>query len=474
MWALCLLYVLPVILANRYYNDDTQRVLYHNAGWILDGRPLTDLVIKCLCGFHSYVYDIFPLPLLISITIFSVVSVRWSEKIYNTTDIPVIVISSFLPITLPFFLSNLSYRFDCLGFVFSVVLLMIPFLIDEKPLWKKVLLNSLCILASMCFYQATVGLYIGLLIITLFIRFTRNEGMRDHVFSGVISVTISTLVYKLVISSLTVDKKGWRSHAGNIVNLTKVPSQIINYISDVMRTVSLYVRGAGIRQIFVYLAIILVSATVLFLEYKERSIKQGISVAVLYCILPVAVFIASVLPMAILAESRFQARYLPALISIMFVFATGIILIYRKWTKIAILLGTIVCLCQISFSYAYGNALREQKEYEEYVIATIASNLEATCYDKVDKIVVIGTFPYSPIVAEMSELMPIFSDMVSSGMDNDGLLLGAIINHYLHRELTFEDISVSDREYVKSQQPVMRSDIYGLYVSGDKAIVVFE
>ena len=35
------LYVLPIILANRYYNDDLSRALYGLTGWNGDGRPIT-------------------------------------------------------------------------------------------------------------------------------------------------------------------------------------------------------------------------------------------------------------------------------------------------------------------------------------------------------------------------------------------------------------------------------------------------
>lgn len=37
-----LLYVLPILLADRYYQDDLARSLYGATGWSGDGRPLTN------------------------------------------------------------------------------------------------------------------------------------------------------------------------------------------------------------------------------------------------------------------------------------------------------------------------------------------------------------------------------------------------------------------------------------------------
>lgn len=44
------LYVIPVILADRYYNDDLSRALYGARGWQKDGRPLGDVLMILLTG----------------------------------------------------------------------------------------------------------------------------------------------------------------------------------------------------------------------------------------------------------------------------------------------------------------------------------------------------------------------------------------------------------------------------------------
>ena len=53
------IYVLPVILANRLYQDDLSHSLYGVTGWYNDARPLSEKLIVWLCG-GSPLGDVFP------------------------------------------------------------------------------------------------------------------------------------------------------------------------------------------------------------------------------------------------------------------------------------------------------------------------------------------------------------------------------------------------------------------------------
>ena len=66
------LYVLPIILADRYYQDDLSRSLRGVTGWNNDGRPLTEQIIKWLCG-GTPIGDIFPLTLILSVILLAYV-----------------------------------------------------------------------------------------------------------------------------------------------------------------------------------------------------------------------------------------------------------------------------------------------------------------------------------------------------------------------------------------------------------------
>lgn len=60
---LFMLYVTPIILADRYYNDDLGRILSGATGWDGDGRILTEWLMRGVCGGMP-IADISPLPLI--------------------------------------------------------------------------------------------------------------------------------------------------------------------------------------------------------------------------------------------------------------------------------------------------------------------------------------------------------------------------------------------------------------------------
>ena len=113
-------YVLPIIWADRYYYDDLARAFMGEAGWNGDGRPLTELLMKVLCGGMPLV-DISPLPLLLGIGILAYVLALYAQRNMgeNTPLFPQIC-GLFFAIMNPFLLSNLSYKFDVLSMLMAL------------------------------------------------------------------------------------------------------------------------------------------------------------------------------------------------------------------------------------------------------------------------------------------------------------------------------------------------------------------
>jgi hypothetical protein len=66
MTTLFIIYVFPIIMADRYYQDDLSRSLRGITGWSNDARPLTELLMRWLGG-GTPIGDISPLPLLLAV-----------------------------------------------------------------------------------------------------------------------------------------------------------------------------------------------------------------------------------------------------------------------------------------------------------------------------------------------------------------------------------------------------------------------
>ncbi len=79
LMGMSLLYVLPVILADRPYIDDLGRSVLGYTWWGLNGRPLSDVVMIALSMGHP-ILDLSPLPLLLGITILSLTLAAYIDK----------------------------------------------------------------------------------------------------------------------------------------------------------------------------------------------------------------------------------------------------------------------------------------------------------------------------------------------------------------------------------------------------------
>ena len=468
-----ILYVLPIILANRYYHDDVPQILYLSPVWIKDGRPLTDLLIRLLCGANNYIYDIFPLPLILAVVIMMSVSAKWSEKFYDIDGVAGVIVT-FFPLSMGFFLSNLSYRFDCIGYVMAISLAMLPFLIETTVRWKKYVLNIACALASMCFYQAMIGTYIGLVVVVMFIRLIRDEKPFEDVIVRALSSVTAALVYKFAIAPVIVDNTGWRANSGNLASGTSVIAVMTGNIRDIVMLIAEYFRSVGLRQVLVYILVFVLGLTATYRILEKSSKKHRIYTLLSYCALLPVVFIASVLPMSVLDHSSAQPNHVPEIITLMFVLATGLVLIYKKWPKAALALGLLIVLFRFSFSYAYGNILRLQKEYADLTAQNIVRDIEELDSDSIDEIVIEGKMPYSPTAKSLFELMPILRQMVPSGIDNDGMLNGALINHYYPHLLNFPDTDDDARRHLEDAgTPAVHNRVYDLYPENTRVYVRF-
>ncbi|MCR5590618.1 MAG: glucosyltransferase domain-containing protein [Lachnospiraceae bacterium] len=472
VWVMCFLYVLPLIIANRYVYDDTQRVFYHTAGWALDGRPLTELLMKLLCDANNFIYDIFPLPLILSVTAYTIAAVKWTEK-YFSSSMAVNIIASFLPLSMPFFLSNLSYRFDCAGFTASVILLMLPFILRGNIRWKNFLISFICVIASMCFYQPTVGLFIGLSLLVAFIAFTEGEKFISDLVSDALAFAAGCVIYKLVISEIFVDKQDWRADANSLVASSADIARIGAKIKRLLLLCEKFARSVGIRQFIIYALIWILGGIVLFMLMKEKKPVLRIATAAIYCVLPAVLFFASIMPMMALSASYAVPRQQSELMILMFLLAYCLAVLSKKYPRTAAVLGFVAVLFHFSFSYAYGNLMKVQKEYEGKIVYEMLDEIDALGNDEADEISVWNEMPYSPVVERTCELMPIYADMVPGGFDGDGMLGGAIINHYSRKTWSIVDISEKDREFMDANEPFAACDIYEIYLNGNRICVRF-
>lgn len=79
------IFVLPIILANVYYVDDIGRSMDGRFAWMNDGRPLMAVMAQLL-SMSRRIMPIFPVPLLLGVTLFTYTFILLARKYAPETN----------------------------------------------------------------------------------------------------------------------------------------------------------------------------------------------------------------------------------------------------------------------------------------------------------------------------------------------------------------------------------------------------
>ncbi|HED2711861.1 TPA: glucosyltransferase domain-containing protein [Enterobacter asburiae] len=196
-----LLYILPIILADRLYIDDILRSQYGYKNWGLNGRPLADAVMALVNMTSGEIVDISPLPLLIACGAYVVCSLAYYKTAINFIGPFKAALLFFFVIANPFLLENLSYKFDVLPMILSVAVLLLPFC-GIRNLYLKIVAGVLCVAASLSLYQASIGFFCSLALIELTIAYSRYTstdcGLLKDLCLRVASLFAGYLLYSFI------------------------------------------------------------------------------------------------------------------------------------------------------------------------------------------------------------------------------------------------------------------------------------
>ncbi len=120
-----------ILRADRYYVDDLGRVRSGYTGWTGDGRPLTSFIMQSL-NMGTPLTDLTPLPQMLAALLLGGCALLVARK-FGIRDAATAAMAA-LPLgASPFFLENLSYRFDVLTMVLAVTLALLA--VAETP-WR--------------------------------------------------------------------------------------------------------------------------------------------------------------------------------------------------------------------------------------------------------------------------------------------------------------------------------------------------
>lgn len=487
-----LLYVLPILLADRYYQDDLARSLYGATGWSGDGRPLTNWLMQLLAGGRETITDLAPLPILLGLAALS-----YALTLYARQTLPGLRGSTAATLTLglvlahPFAMQNLSYKFDSftmlLALSICIALYALPAFLSR---WKLALAGAIASLVVMGLYQPASGMFLVLagVWLTFWLLDWLGNGtpIRERLPSfwtevwRLGGVGAGALFYLLVLVPRLVDPVGWRQEASQTVS---GPSTAATLVTNIL-SAAYYIRERmrqtpPLYRVILFITVLGAVSTAVWQFW--RSSKGGLFQKLAGCIVlvgaPVGLLLASYLPLVFLQNMGCSPRMFLA-------YGGAMLFIGLLWLRaaqsrrITAMLGGVLvglCLfCQTCYMYAYGTALKSQKAYEVYLVGQIVHDCEVLNQDHTYKqLSFIGTAPRPQQVQMICSQYPYFNELILNNFDNSTWIGGAWVYHYMQYDLEITNITPEDEIACASSAPLAANARYGCYENGDKLIIVF-
>lgn len=434
------IYILPIILANRSCYDDISRSLYGITGWNNDARPLTEKLVTWLCGGFP-IGNVSPLPLLLSVLLLAYTMTLYVKRYLPDTKrtAPALAIGFFVMAN-PYFLSNLSYQFDCITMTLALCAAILPYVMPANIKFFQIFLFSffMC-MVTLTTYQPCCGVYIGLWLIELFFMLFESRINLTRLLIRSAACGLSVLVYKYAILNhyirpangswqTSAYQFAWRTEAG-------VFSAIKTNLQTFLQLIKEYQQGIPrvLLLLFGILVIFGMGCTAKQLLCLKKTIYQKIGSLIYLFVLPIGILFGSLLPLLVLTPSLFSisAHTLICLGSMALWAGIMLLFLYHNIPRLTTVLFLPCLLFGLTFSYTYGNAMTSQKQYEEYLTGCIIHDVETLNADGTYRTISIaGSTPRSPETARLSDKYPLFRRIVPSHLSGSSYISGAMLMRF--------------------------------------------
>jgi hypothetical protein len=414
-----LLILYPILRADRYCNDDLIRALLGNYGWNNNGRHLTSLVMRALEFNSQRLMDISPLPQIAAIGVFAWIGVLLARH-YEIKSAWLVVLLT-LPLGgQPFYLENLSYKFDAFCMALAVLCALLP-IVSIPSNGKGWALGILSLLASLNFYQPAINVFLIFVMLEVLVRQVEGDGLAGQIkrlASRAAQFVIAMVVYQWLISA---SLKGWMKVHGAVIRDLNQWGQVQANAFDFYRFLADAFNPRW-TAIFVPLAVLAIAIPMLasahhaFSDRHRRSAWQTGILLLLALLLPCAALLCIAGPMLLLEQPILMPRVMIGVGALLTAALIAMHVVLRKWPamlRLQFVVAGIWALGCVVFANAYGNAAAAQKQYETRIAIELARDLaDLRASHPVRNYLVSGSAEWAPMTARMVDQHPLLRTLV--------------------------------------------------------------
>lgn len=464
--------IFALLRSNTLYVNDTARVFHDGLFFSVVGRYLAEWLGSLF--FVSY-SDLSPLTQLGGVACIAAASVFFCTALFRRTmRMPQVFCC--LPLALsPYFLQNLSYKYDSLFMALAVLCVALAFyvLVRHGSGWQAQLVACVLFFCSLGLYQGMCNLYFFALAFWMIRQLLDGQGWRAMLvrcLSTLPALAIALAVYKF--SLRFVELNSYSREHGVMLPLHNLVQGIWQNMLDSLAYV--YADWSANS----YGLAVLLAALCMVAAYGAAAgrLRLPVGQRILRFIAALALFVltcCAVLGLTLLLEKIvLQPR---VYVGIGFIVSMGLLftLRYARGLCRVCSVGVMAVLLSYCMGFAalYGNALSWQNDHEAVVYAHLLPEMKAYSQQfKTDRICFIGSMPRSPLLPVVETKYPILQKLVKVSMDNAGwhtprALEARGVRRQLHRAFK-EEIDLS------SVRPLSNTAYYSIGVNKDAILVL--
>jgi hypothetical protein len=447
----CLAY-LTIFRANYSYADDLARAATGYRRWIGWSRYIAEC-LSILIHADYILTDISPLPQLIAVLILAVSSVLL-VYILHDKKISCLALIASLPIGLsPYFLENISYKFDAPYFALSIAASILPFLfVQIIPVF--VFTSIVCLLIMCTTYQASSGIYIMLTLFFCFKEWNAKQKTNKEIFGfagiAALSYGLTLLLFRF---TLMVSNSGY----GISTSVLKPQDMAAGILNNAGR----YLMNINADFNVTWKVLLLFIIILFIIQNSMRSNRKWFGASIVSTAVLILGFIFSYGVFMVLENPAFYPRAI-------FGFGIFIALVSISTAsfkaKTAAFCIILLNWCLFVFSFSYGNALADQKRYEEFRAELVMQDLNELFPDRSRELLIrrANSIGHGPITENIGKNNPVIRKLVPSFWGG---------GDYLANYFNWETLKGTDDPF-NNELPVILTNHYHTIRSDGKYVMV--
>ena len=449
--------IFSIIRANFNYVDDLRRCIdgYGLAG--VFSRHISKHLSHLLHA-SNHIADISPLPQLVACLILAITGFILVKIICNKTNKLLLIAS--LPIGLsPYFLECFSYKFDAPYMALSILACVFPFLFMQKKWWLFSLVSIASILVMTMTYQAASGIFIMLTVYFFFTNFLYKKNSTKDNFLFLSISLVSFCIAIMVFRYFFMEPIDFGYVATDIASSENI---ITIFLRNIKKYFTILFSGFNITWKILSLAIIIIFYIKAIVLSKINKILSTFLTTFFLGFLLLSIFGLYLFLQAPLFVPR--AMYAVGVFIAILCIDIGFSL-----KKIFSIPAIALIWCCFVFSFAYGNALADQKRYNTFRTELLLHDLSSLLPVKTDKpysIKLINNAGYSPVVEHTAVNNPMIKKLVPRNLGG-GWPWGYYYLTRYHKFMLKMDENIADEE-----MPVIFDSYYHTIKNLDNNIVV--